>query len=220
MMHRFPGVIALVLGASLVLSTGLDAKDRSAKGVKLNYKSLNAKALKEYNQPVHPGRGDEVPFWNGFSYRFIYAPAFDFKEVPGAVKYLFTIRQAEHDNMTESMEFIGNGVESRNYSAKDAAPGPGPYKEWTFKADSPQSALSPVWSKVPVGRTELVVEGLDKSSVRPAGGRSTAISLSTARIPRPRAAIMRPLCGRLSTSTRCRPSTTGSRTTAPTFHTS
>ena len=74
-MKRFIGKFALVLGVLFVFSVGLDAKDRSAKGVKLNYKSLNAKALKEYKIPVHPG-GRSVPFWNGFSYRFIYAPAF------------------------------------------------------------------------------------------------------------------------------------------------
>ena len=159
----FYGAVALIIASMLVFCPGLDARDRSAKGVKLNYKSLNAKALKEYSKPVHPGRSGSVPFWNGFSYRFIYAPAFEFEEVPGAVKYRFTVRQAVNDNMTESMEYIGNGVESRNYSAIDATPGPGPYKEWTFKADSPQNALSPVWNKIPVGRTELVVEGLDKS---------------------------------------------------------
>jgi maltose/maltodextrin transport system substrate-binding protein len=117
--------------------------------------------MKEYSVPVHPGRKDSTPFWNGFSYRFIYAPAFDFAEVPGAANYLFTVRQAEHDNMTKTMDYIGNGY--RNFTAEEAAPGPGPYKEWSFKADSPQSALSPVWSKIPVGRTEVVVEGLDKS---------------------------------------------------------
>lgn len=159
----FYGAVALVVASMLVFCSGLDARDRSAKGVKLNYKSLNAKALKEYSKPVHPGRSGSVPFWNGFSYRFIYAPAFEFGEVPGAVKYLFTVRQAVNDNMTETMEYIGNGVESRNYSAIDATPGPGPYKEWTFKADSPQNALSPVWNDIPVGRTEVVVEGLDKS---------------------------------------------------------
>ena len=160
-MIRFNRPIALILGTLLVFSSVLDAKDRSAKGVKLNYKSLNAKAMKEYSVPVHPGRKDSTPFWNGFSYRFIYAPAFDFAEVPGAANYLFTVRQAEHDNMTETMDYIGNGY--RNFTAEEAAPGPGPYKEWSFKADSPQSALSPVWSKIPVGRTEVVVEGLDKS---------------------------------------------------------
>ena len=53
-MKRFSRAIILVLGTMLVCFSGLDAKDRSAKGVKLNYKSLNAKARKEYLKPEVP----------------------------------------------------------------------------------------------------------------------------------------------------------------------
>ena len=41
--------------------------------------------------PVRPGGVDGRPFWNGHSAKFIYAPAFDFKTVEGAVKYRFTV---------------------------------------------------------------------------------------------------------------------------------
>lgn len=41
--------------------------------------------------PVRPGGVDGRPFWNGHSAKFIYAPAFDFKAVEGAVKYRFTV---------------------------------------------------------------------------------------------------------------------------------
>ena len=50
---------------------------------------LTEQAAAEYLVPVHPGNS-ERPFWNGFSKKFIYAPAFDFKSVEGAVNYRFT----------------------------------------------------------------------------------------------------------------------------------
>lgn len=57
------------------------------------YKSLNAQAEKEYLQPIRPGYEGRNPFWNKFSKKFMYAPAFDFAEVEGAVKYRFTASQ-------------------------------------------------------------------------------------------------------------------------------
>ena len=55
----------------------------------LDYKQLNKRALKEYDQPVRPGYEGKNPYWNGYSIRFIYAPAFDFKEVEGAAAYRY-----------------------------------------------------------------------------------------------------------------------------------
>ena len=41
--------------------------------------------------PLRPGVPGKSPFWNTFARRFIYAPAFDYRTVPGAVKYGFEV---------------------------------------------------------------------------------------------------------------------------------
>ncbi|MBQ0116066.1 MAG: hypothetical protein KBT10_09410 [Bacteroidales bacterium] len=54
--------------------------------------ALNKQAEAEYLIPVRPGTADgSVPFWNPFCFKFIYAPAFDFKTVKGAKSYRFTV---------------------------------------------------------------------------------------------------------------------------------
>jgi len=88
------------------------------------------------SQPVRPGIPGERPFWNAYSaWGFMYAPAFDFKEVVGATKYRFTLAPR--------------------------AGGP----ELSFSAKKPWAALSPVWNKVPVGPVKLTVEGMDGGKV-------------------------------------------------------
>ena len=62
---------------------------------------LAEQAAKEYLTPVHPGSSSQ-PFWNGFAKKFIYAPAFDFQTVEGAVKYLYKVT-------AESGEWSGAG---------------------------------------------------------------------------------------------------------------
>ncbi len=61
----------------------------------LDYVKLNAQAAEEYLRPVHPGIRGQVPFWNGYSFKFIYAPSFDFDDVEGAAGYLYTISSGE-----------------------------------------------------------------------------------------------------------------------------
>lgn len=56
----------------------------------LDYQALNAQALDLYDRPVRPGYEGKNPYWNGYSTRFIFAPAFDFKEVEGAKAYRYT----------------------------------------------------------------------------------------------------------------------------------
>ena len=56
-----------------------------------DYEALNEQARAEYLKPVHPGIRGEVPFWNGYSFKFIYAPAFDFDDVEGAVSYIYSV---------------------------------------------------------------------------------------------------------------------------------
>jgi len=58
---------------------------------------LRARAIRETAVPVRPGVPGRQPFWNGKAVQFQYAPAFDFKEVPGAKSYRFTVVPARGD---------------------------------------------------------------------------------------------------------------------------
>lgn len=91
---------------------------------------LRAQALQETTTPVRPGVPGEQPFWNGKAVQFLYAPAFDFQEVPGAKSYRFTVMPDK------------------------GAP-------LHFNANKPWAPLCPIWSKVPAGKMELTVSGLD-----------------------------------------------------------
>ena len=96
---------------------------------------LNNRAQAEYNNPVRPGYEGKNPYWNKFSKKFMFAPAFDFKAVDGAVNYKYTITQNVKENA----------------------------KEWSFVADAPNLALSPVWQQIEVGDVILKVEALDEA---------------------------------------------------------
>lgn len=97
------------------------------------HEMLNTQAAEEYLQPIRPGYEGRNPFWNKFAKKFIYAPAFDFPEVEGAVAYKFTVKPA----------------------AEGAA------QEWTFTAECPKSPLSPIWNEITPGNVVLTVEALD-----------------------------------------------------------
>ena len=47
-------------------------------------------------EPVRPGGVGGQAFWNGHADWFLYPPSFDFKEVPGAVRYRFTVLDDQH----------------------------------------------------------------------------------------------------------------------------
>ncbi len=89
-------------------------------------------ALQESAHPIHPGKPGQVPFWNKYARRFIYAPAFDFSKVDQADKYAYQI-----------------------LSLKDSS-------TYTFESEVPYAALSPVWTKVPVGKFKIKVVGVSK----------------------------------------------------------
>lgn len=95
---------------------------------------LNSQAIAEYNIPIRPGYEGKNPYWNKFSKKFMYAPAFDFKTVEGAVSYKYTITQDVKENA----------------------------KEWSFTAEAPYMSLAPVWKDVEVSNVILKVEALDK----------------------------------------------------------
>lgn len=52
-------------------------------------KQKNEISLQETH--IRPGEPGKTPFWNAYAKRFIYAPAFELPEVPGASKYEFSI---------------------------------------------------------------------------------------------------------------------------------
>lgn len=56
---------------------------------------LQARALEESAVPVCPGQPGRQPFWNKVAVQFLYAPAFDFPEVPGAARYGFSVAPAK-----------------------------------------------------------------------------------------------------------------------------
>ena len=62
-MKRFSRAIILVLGTMLVCFSGLDAKDRSAKGVKLNYKIVGRRAGDIEKVWADPKKANEVLGW-------------------------------------------------------------------------------------------------------------------------------------------------------------
>lgn len=125
-----------------------------------DFKKLNARAAKEYLVPVRPGVPGGQPFWNVYSNKFTYAPAFDFPEVEGAARYRF------------DLWLIDTLWTEYNLPAPEKRPSPAEklegYKalgspEASFTATSPKADLSPVWTDLPVAQTGLVVTAVDAS---------------------------------------------------------
>ena len=85
---------------SMVLALTLQGCARHAEGP--DFKALNKQATKEYLEPVRPGYEGRNPYWNKYSKKFTYAPAFDFAIVEGAAKYRFDLAHA--DGQTWSFE--------------------------------------------------------------------------------------------------------------------
>ncbi len=113
----------------------------------LDYKQLNAQAQKEYLQPIRPGYEKKNPYWNGFSFKFMYAPAFDFQSVKGAKSYRYTIK--EDVDVTEKI----NKKIVRLINNK--------FTPVSFTAATPNNSLAPVWNKIPAANVILTVEALD-----------------------------------------------------------
>ncbi len=62
--------------------------------------ALRARALQESANSIRPGVPGQQPFWNKMAVQFQFAPAFDFKEVPGASSYRFTITPVKGETLT------------------------------------------------------------------------------------------------------------------------
>lgn len=94
-------------------------------------------ALEESLHPIHPGIPGERPFWNIYSKRFIYAPAFQFKDIYGVKKYRFTA-----------------------FSDADS-------QAHVFEAGKSWLPLTPIWKNLPHGNIDLKVDALDPQTNKP-----------------------------------------------------
>lgn len=114
----------------------------------LNYEELNAQALQEYLQPVHPGVRGKTPFWNGYSFKFIYAPAFDFDDVPGAISYIYSVTAGDkflqfsaptpRESLSQVWNNIPVGPVMLSVRGVDDTCGPvGPAQTRSFAKDNP-----------------------------------------------------------------------------------
>ncbi|MEX2336279.1 MAG: hypothetical protein WD555_03310 [Fulvivirga sp.] len=115
----------------------------NSKAQQEEYKSYGEIALEESAVPVRPGIPSERPFWNNYSKRFIYAPAFDFNPIENAEEYRFDIISIDS---------------STTYS---------------FEANKPHEPLTPVWVELTEGSYHLTVTGVanDGKDVGVAGER-------------------------------------------------
>lgn len=129
--HRVGGKLTIARYWAAVLLCALMTVQGFAEGI--DTMQLRAQATEEYTRPVRPGIPGERPFWNKYSRRFMYAPAFDFAPVLGAVKYRFTVTC---------------GADGSTHR---------------FEASVPYAALSPVWTGLPIGFATVVCEGVDAS---------------------------------------------------------
>lgn len=96
-------------------------------------KTLTEQALENSKIPVRPGMPGKVNFWNVAAKRFIYAPAFNFKNIPNAVKYRYQVNSAKSG------------------------------KTYSFEDKVAYAPLSSIWAEVPVGYFEIRVTGLSAS---------------------------------------------------------
>ncbi len=119
-MKRVCAILAIAIAAVSVSCSESDS-DR-----------FNSQAAREYLIPVRPGCEGRNNWWNRYSPKFIYAPAFDVKEIEGAEQYKFT-------------------VTDRNSGALLAF----------FTADTPSAPLSKIWNDIPAGNIHLSIDALD-----------------------------------------------------------
>jgi len=132
--------IAMVCAVIQGLGTSASAADRKSP----NREILHRQAMEESLVPVRPGIPGRIPFWNRYAIQFMYAPAFDFQEVEGAINYRFSVHS------------------------------PASGKDYMFVAAKPWEALSPIWRDLPVGYLFMRVEGLNRrgDSIGIAGSRN------------------------------------------------
>lgn len=130
-----------------------------AQAPKLNDKSLNKAAAKEYLTPIRPFYEGRNPNWNVYCKKFIYAPAFDFEAVEGAVKYRYTVTP---DIAVNATEVRGDDDSEEQAAKKNNDIVKLAEHSYVFTSKTPQAPLTPIWDRIPVGKVVLKVEGLDR----------------------------------------------------------
>ena len=120
-------VATTIVGAVLLLSNQVFAEEDNP-----GKQELHARAVAESLVPVRPGLPAEKHFWNRYSERFIYAPAFDIDADPRRqVRYYrFTVHSEDNP------------------------------KDYVFEARYPWASLAPIWKDLPPGNWHLKVESL------------------------------------------------------------
>lgn len=113
----------------LILMAGLFNSCNSAKEEN-STQTFKEMAWQESADPIRPDVPGKTPFWNVHSWRFIYAPAFDFDKVANASKYRYEI-----------------------LSLKDSS-------RYHFESEVPYAPLTPIWKDVPVGHFIIKVIGI------------------------------------------------------------
>ena len=91
-------------------------------------------SIKESLVPIHPGIPGKQPFWNKSSRMFKNAPSFN----------------------NNGKSWLFNEPRTYRYSAFSFVD----LKEYTFIANTPYEALTPIWNKIPNGNIYLKVEGI------------------------------------------------------------
>jgi len=109
----------------------------------------------DLSKPIRPGEPGQAPFWNRHARRFIWAPAFEFEEVPVAKEYRFTVTSDSSGEVH------------------------------TFVADRPWRPLSPVWLRLPLGKAVAKVEATGADGPVQVGERTFVKSPSFAGVTRP-----------------------------------
>ncbi len=88
-----PSLQTVLASATLLVATVASGDD----DIVLERDKLHNQAVKESLVPACPGVPGKVPFWNAHASRFMFAPAFDFKEVKGAADYRFVLKPENGD---------------------------------------------------------------------------------------------------------------------------
>lgn len=152
---------ALAVGTLFIQSCSRDGET--------DFRKLNARAAKEYLEPVRPGVPGGQPFWNIYANKFTFSPSFDFPEAEGAVKYRFDLWWLEDQVWRE----YNLPVPEERPSAAEQLDR---YKSLgnpsiTFLAGSPKADLGKVWGEMTVGYYGLVVTAInaDGKDIAPVG---------------------------------------------------
>ena len=100
-----------------------------------------ARLSDDLSQPIRAGAPGAAPFWNGHARRFIWAPAFEFEEIPSSKEYRFTVTMATGGEVL------------------------------TFVADKPWRPFSPIWGRMPRGKATVKIEAVTATGMVPVGER-------------------------------------------------